>query len=82
MDERIKTLLYTRSDASIALQISFPVLDFYLNREEHPIPSIRVGAGKEHRKVLIPVNGLQEWISEEVERQAAQRKEAKLSGNS
>ena len=82
MEDKITTLLYTRSNASIALQISLPVLDFFLNREEHPIPSIRMGAGEERRKVLIPVDGLKEWINEEVERQAAQRKEAKSNGNS
>lgn len=54
----------TRQEAAEFLNLSLPVLDGMLKRIENPVPSIRIG-----RKVIIPVNALQNWLLAESERQ-------------
>lgn len=55
----------TRSEAADRLNVSLPILDAWLRREEDPLPCFRAG-----RKVLIPTEGLSRWIEEEAARSA------------
>lgn len=60
----MEKLNYTRKEAAEVGCISLPTLDAFLNRENNPIPHLRIG-----RKVLIPVEGFRGWLMAESERQ-------------
>ena len=66
-------LTLTRNEAARELSVSLPVLDAWLHRAENPLPHIRCS-----RRVIIPADGLQAWLSEEVARN--QRGNAAVSG--
>ena len=63
MEQDIKRLNYTRREAAMALGISLPTLDAFMNRRDNPLPSIR---GK--KPILIPVAALEQWNMEEAAR--------------
>lgn len=56
----------TRTEAAKTLQVSLPILDAWLHRNDNPLPCFRAG-----RKVLIPAEGLSRWIDEEAARNMA-----------
>ncbi len=60
----METFAFTRKEAAGACNISLPTLDAYLRRQDRPMPHIRVG-----RKIIIPADGLREWLAEEAARQ-------------
>ena len=63
MEQDIKRLNYTRREAAMALGVSLPTLDAFMNRRDNPLPSIR---GK--KLILIPVTALEQWNMEEAAR--------------
>jgi hypothetical protein len=67
MEQDIKRLNYTRREAAMALGISLPTLDAFMNRRDNPLPSIR---GK--KLILIPVAALEQWNMDEASRTAGQ----------
>ncbi len=58
-------LAFTRKEAADYCNVSLPTLDSYLQRRRDPMPSIHVG-----RKIIIPVEGLRQWLLDEAARQA------------
>ena len=62
--ENMAEKIHTRQQAADALAIGLSTLDKLMARKDNPLPHIRVG-----RRVLIPADKLDEWISEEQERQ-------------
>lgn len=61
----MEKMAYSRREAAECLNVSLPTLDIYLNRSTNPLPSI-----KTPRRVLIPVEGLRQWLLDEAARQA------------
>lgn len=59
----MEKLVIDRKEASETLGMSLPMLDRYLNRENDPIPSFKVG-----RCIKIPVESLREWLAREANR--------------
>ena len=64
MEQDIKRLNYTRREAAMALGVSLPTLDAFMNRRDNPLPSIRTGK----KLILIPVAALEQWNLEEAAR--------------
>lgn len=65
---QIDKIALSREEAAYVLGISIPTLDLLIRREEFAIPFFRVGKGRTS-KVLLPVSGIKQWVTEECERQ-------------
>lgn len=63
-DNGPKRLTYSRREAAMALGVSLPTLDAFMNRQENPLPRIRQG----YKLTLIPVAALEQWVLEEAAR--------------
>ena len=55
--------ILTRQQAADYLNVGLTLLDRIIHRRDNPIPHIRVG-----KRVVIPRDALEAWISAEVER--------------
>ncbi len=57
----------TRQQAADYMNVSLNSIAAFMHRAENPIPFFRVGA----RKILFPLDALNDWMHEEVERAKA-----------
>ena len=67
----MEKLTLTVKEAADALGVCVTVLYKLMNREEHPIPSMKLGGRREMKigkaRRMISVDALKQWIAEETE---------------
>lgn len=67
----MEKLTLTVKEAAEALGVCVVMFYKLMNREEHPVPSMKLGGGREMKigktRRLISVDALKKWIEEETE---------------